>query len=322
MKNSQRGFIVPLITIIALLLIGGGAYVYMNKYQQKQNVSTTEANSVSTTTTQNSSITNATVNWKTYTNNKYGYQIQYPENSVISALDSNGHTVDVSNNSYTINIKSEAIFLSILGGTYDGPGNGPGAVDTPVKENIVLNGQTYSAGGFLSDGNVYLQRFGGSNGGTSKNMTVSSIKGFHITYGFNAVDKGQQTVNQNDVDAAGKLVKEILSTFKIIDVVSTNSEITIVIPGLNGNFVSTDTLVITDANNKKWTVNYKDVKFYEENAAVNPSIWPADFNTWLKMSKETLAPGYSGSGSEGSIKITGVVRSDILYASQIVHHAQ
>ncbi len=50
MNNSQKGFISPIIlALIVLLVVGGGAYVYVH-----------------------------TANWKTYTNTKYGYTLSYP----------------------------------------------------------------------------------------------------------------------------------------------------------------------------------------------------------------------------------------------------
>ena len=53
MKNLQRGFIVPfLITIVALLVVGGGVYIYsQNKNTQTNNAENNVVQSVSSTTT-------------------------------------------------------------------------------------------------------------------------------------------------------------------------------------------------------------------------------------------------------------------------------
>ncbi len=59
MKNLQRGFIVPLLIVIAVLVIGGGIYFY-SKNKAKD-------------------ITIDTQNWKIYTNTKYGFSFKYPE---------------------------------------------------------------------------------------------------------------------------------------------------------------------------------------------------------------------------------------------------
>ncbi len=56
MKNTQKGFIVPmLIGIIALLIVGGGAYVYLNQ-QPKIIVANQIENNIATTTKINSPI--------------------------------------------------------------------------------------------------------------------------------------------------------------------------------------------------------------------------------------------------------------------------
>jgi len=72
MKNSQKGFTIPLIiAIIAVLIIGGGTYAIMhNKQQPKEKVETIAQNSASTT--------DNTADWKTYRNEKYGFEFRYP----------------------------------------------------------------------------------------------------------------------------------------------------------------------------------------------------------------------------------------------------
>jgi len=76
MKNSQKGFALSLlIVIIATLLIGGGAYVYVqNKQASQPAAENSTAQATSTTQTSNSQ----TADWKTYTNTKYGFEIKYP----------------------------------------------------------------------------------------------------------------------------------------------------------------------------------------------------------------------------------------------------
>ncbi|KKR61711.1 hypothetical protein A2643_03555 [Candidatus Nomurabacteria bacterium RIFCSPHIGHO2_01_FULL_39_220] len=79
MKN-QQGFIVPvLLGVIAVLVIGGGIYVY-----NKEKVETPAVDTQ--TPTVNTQINNS--NLKTYTDKKYGYSFQYPEKlSLTSAAD-------------------------------------------------------------------------------------------------------------------------------------------------------------------------------------------------------------------------------------------
>lgn len=69
MKISHKGFIAPLLlALVALLLIGGGVYVYVQSKQTNQPITAT-----STTQTSNSQ----TATWKTYQNDK-GFEIKYP----------------------------------------------------------------------------------------------------------------------------------------------------------------------------------------------------------------------------------------------------
>ncbi|MDO8552107.1 MAG: hypothetical protein Q7S01_01100 [bacterium] len=86
MKNSQQGFApLLLLAIIALLAIGGGAYVYLQKKQVNlpEVIKTpAQANPIpQTLPPQNpvSDANNVTANWETYTSTKDGYSFRYPE---------------------------------------------------------------------------------------------------------------------------------------------------------------------------------------------------------------------------------------------------
>ena len=79
MKNKQKGFVIPILAaIIALLVIGGVTYIYVNN--KSLNKYSADVSGIS--------ATNQTSNWKTYTNAKYGFEFQYPENWVSSISDS------------------------------------------------------------------------------------------------------------------------------------------------------------------------------------------------------------------------------------------
>lgn len=93
MKNYQKGFIVPaLIAVIALLVIGGGVYIYESKkieapvidnnVQQTDQAqqSTGVQNAPVTTQTNNPSSQADTSNWKTATNIAFGFSFKYPSN--------------------------------------------------------------------------------------------------------------------------------------------------------------------------------------------------------------------------------------------------
>ncbi len=71
MKTLHKGFIAPLLlALIALLLIGGGAYVYVHNKQANQSAIVSQT-AQATSTAQTSDL-------KTYTNTKYGFSFQYP----------------------------------------------------------------------------------------------------------------------------------------------------------------------------------------------------------------------------------------------------
>ena len=91
-KNSQRGFIVPLlIAIIAIFVVGGGVYEYsQNKNTQKSGVENQNTqNDIAKTNTSDNlggrgventdpQIDQKTSDWQTYTDSKFGYSLKYP----------------------------------------------------------------------------------------------------------------------------------------------------------------------------------------------------------------------------------------------------
>ncbi|MDO8604009.1 MAG: hypothetical protein Q7K40_01185, partial [bacterium] len=70
MKNSQKGFIVPvLLALIATLLVGGGTYIYIHNKTANQ--------------LEDASFAAQTVGWKTYSNTTSGVTFKYPPNWLI-----------------------------------------------------------------------------------------------------------------------------------------------------------------------------------------------------------------------------------------------
>ncbi len=76
MKILSCGFVTPfLLIVVALLALGGGAYYYVQKQNAPQSVAPMTATPTTATST---TVQDETANWKTYTNDQYGFSLQYP----------------------------------------------------------------------------------------------------------------------------------------------------------------------------------------------------------------------------------------------------
>jgi hypothetical protein len=85
--NNQKGFIVPLlIAIIAVLLIGGGVYIYSNEKVEAPIVVDTN---VPTQATSTQATSTQTSDWKTYTNTQYGFSFSYPSDVLSTPVENN-----------------------------------------------------------------------------------------------------------------------------------------------------------------------------------------------------------------------------------------
>jgi len=89
MKITQRGFIVPLLVlIVAILVLGGGAYIYTSNQQSAAPMvatSTTQATTAKTQSTQDAGV--SMTGWSTFVNTKLGYSFQYPKSELDIAGD-------------------------------------------------------------------------------------------------------------------------------------------------------------------------------------------------------------------------------------------
>ncbi len=95
--TTNKGFIVPLLLgLIALLVAGGGVYIYQNKEAKTPaSIDTKVEQSIQTDQEENtvSSATSILNRKKTYTNTKQGYSFQYPEKL---SLSTEGEAVNLS----------------------------------------------------------------------------------------------------------------------------------------------------------------------------------------------------------------------------------
>lgn len=80
MKNSQKGFIIPLVVVIVALVIGGGAYFYIKRKQTSypsiiKNTQDTNLAPTATTLVQ----ADETTGWQTHENKVIGFSFKYPQ---------------------------------------------------------------------------------------------------------------------------------------------------------------------------------------------------------------------------------------------------
>ncbi|MEI7463402.1 MAG: Ser-Thr-rich GPI-anchored membrane family protein [Candidatus Taylorbacteria bacterium] len=123
MKNSQKGFVVPLlVAIIALLVIGGGVYVYDNKKADVPAVvdnTTQQSNQVQQTNTQNPPVTASTNNQSQSANPDGNYAPNPSKGSSITVISPKNNVQISSGQTYTIkwtsvNVGNQVVFITLL----------------------------------------------------------------------------------------------------------------------------------------------------------------------------------------------------------------
>ena len=79
--NAKRGFAIPLvIAIIAILIIGGGAYIYIRNNTE---VTQSTADNTANTTVNSNTTTNSSKDWQTYKNSQFNFQVSIPREFTI-----------------------------------------------------------------------------------------------------------------------------------------------------------------------------------------------------------------------------------------------
>ena len=185
MKTSPKGFIAPLLlALIALLLIGGGAYVYVQNKEISQNV-----------VVQNS-------DWKTYANSQYGFEFQYKNNEKVELLNP------------TVNMQSADALLS-------GPNIGEKIISIQVNNTKDVSGVTCIQGvdtrcNNISVGghNIVMQY--GMTGHILARVDLSKEKTLLFSLSCDSIGDGPSGKNNYCVISATrtKSFEDSLSTFK------------------------------------------------------------------------------------------------------------
>lgn len=83
MTNTKQGFAPVLAVLIILIILGGGAYLYIGSGDKGRQKAEAPAPVVATST-------NPTAGWQTYRNDKYGFEFKYPGDEKISEVSNLG----------------------------------------------------------------------------------------------------------------------------------------------------------------------------------------------------------------------------------------
>jgi hypothetical protein len=208
MKNSHKGFILPLLLIIiALAFVGGGAYVYLQNKQSGQPETVSPVTQTATTSVAQTS------DLKTYTNAQHGYSVSYPatvtttlasgdfSTGVWSSLSQSGQdwyksscvVLRDANQKWIIYISSNK--GSVLCGS--GAGNGMGKpMGQTTADSFNLNGEQMHLEGTKEDSS------------SDFNFDLNSY--VHVEYGVEA----DTTLSEQDYQSALDSAHTVLTTLK------------------------------------------------------------------------------------------------------------
>ncbi|MES3005776.1 MAG: Ser-Thr-rich GPI-anchored membrane family protein [Patescibacteria group bacterium] len=286
MKNKQSGFIIPLIlSIIAILAVGGGVYVYQENKKVEVPVPVVDTNTQATVETQQTATQNPsavtqqnTVNTsvsvsatlKTYTNSKHGYSIQYPSDAVVTSVDSG---TDASS---CVSIKKGLGFILINSGANDPCGStGVGIGAIRIQEEVQVGDKKYTSTGFTSKTNT-----------TDYFFSFDVAQNTSIYFGMNSL-----TSNAEYVKALSD-IKVIISTFKSIPIVTTSTTVSSDVSSPKLVLIYPDTEDNTDDFKRGTTINIQW-------NTVNKTDFPIDIHLLNEsgISVQKIATNISNTGS-------------------------
>ncbi len=204
MKTNQRGFIV-LLFLAAALLVGG--YVYTRNQQETESVIATSTTQTTTATQSSKKVQTSnlqTADLKTYNNPGKDYSISYPASATLNTSDPS---------CVWIHTKESGIVYINVGSTNPcGQPTGIGTSMARANDTVTIAGKQYSTSGYREAGNAY----------SFLSVAFPSDIKIYITYGVeNAGDLYSDTLTYSEYQKALDSAKQILSTFKFIQVTST-----------------------------------------------------------------------------------------------------
>jgi hypothetical protein len=197
-----------LLGVAVVVLLGAVGYlVFHNKSQtqtlgQQNNnannaapINSAPAEAAANTNTQaNSDIATPTVNWKTYTNAKSGFEFKYPTNFIADGCDGLcvGFFADKSDNSIRLSVLPKKFDPNNIDGLY-------GPIKNPEQVQI---------------GNRVGYRYLEGDGGCGASTVVTALGSGTLKVEFGACEDDKNTANFKPLYNEKELMAQILGTFK------------------------------------------------------------------------------------------------------------
>lgn len=306
----QKGFapILILLGILLVVVVAGGVFYFGRQTNPKP-----PQNQVIVSNPQVLLTTDKISNWKTYTNQKYGYEIKFPTNWFEGPGRGDQSSYQPSD------FESQSFTPSTATG-------GCGGAQSGVFVNVLDNPNHLSANDFLKNeitsgyGNLQQIKFVNDRMGFEANLDVSIAEGFpgagspgptaDINLGNKIVEISTEPIPSGyDNTAFATSFSQIFSTFKLITADPNIQEIKV---DTNKKFGSGDIEVITGSDKKivtNWSYNY------------NPLLSPNKTKiVYLSESKESVAKRNGDKGAASTSNNIWIINIDGSNPIQITKH--
>ena len=190
MKTISTRLGILIIVAVAIVLFGG---VFAYSWYANSKSETINPKQIQNSNTE-------IVDWKTYTNNEYGFEIKYPLGGTVLQIkeDELGNKTESPNQCTQISYESSFVYISLppynvnCGGT-----TGIGIDSIKLSEQINIEGKTYQAEGWKLGPNY-------------ESLSFKTDTGLHISY---VIVEG---LSSSDYKTSKELNYKMLSTFKFI----------------------------------------------------------------------------------------------------------
>jgi len=194
-KPNTALWIILTIAISGIIFGAGGYWLGKNKTVDKGSVDLLTATVTATASTSATTSADVTANWKTYTNDAYGFSFKYPSNYKVA-----DDSADINNRITILGLDTEKNYIQILSGTTDRGGEGFETLSSTV---ISANGISWKV--------IYSQGVNNSDFGdnsNSKSINADYSKSTNNSFAFIA---HYQKENSSEIET---VFPQILSTFQ------------------------------------------------------------------------------------------------------------